>query len=302
MKRLLGGWRSAALSLLVVSVSTATACALGAAALTACSASPTSIEPGGGEEDNLEILFPKMYSAFDGTHEFKIPAIVDGVKKITWTASDPEMVDLDTQSDGSVILTVRKAGTVTIKAKSGSLSGTASLVVTQATPEDWQFGSDRYNNGITWKQRGDGGTSGGGGGDGGGGSGDGDGGGGGRPQPNKQLACTNCHANGGQDVEHTPMQTGGYSDAELVAIFSEGRKPAGSEQRIMPADKWSKIHTWTMSEDEKKGLITYLRALEPKSQGPVDFGGRGGRGGGGKGKKDGGTPPTDDTDGGAATE
>ena len=51
-----------------------------------------------------------MYSAYDGQHEFKIPAVVTGVKKVKWSLSDPEVADIETQSDGSAMITVRKAG------------------------------------------------------------------------------------------------------------------------------------------------------------------------------------------------
>lgn len=113
---------------------------------------------------------------------------------------------------------------------------------------------------------------------------------GGAPGINKTAACTNCHnsGGGGSDVEHTPMQTGGYSDDDLINIFANGKKPAGVEQRLMPADRWSKIHPWEMSAEEKKGIIVYLRSLTPKSQGALDFGGP--RGGGGGGRRDGGAP------------
>src|SRR5687767_6519095 len=70
------------------------------------------------EEGELTILFSPMYSAHDGVHDFKIPAIVDGVPKVKWSASDPSMVDLDPTADG-VLITTRKPGKVTITAKAG---------------------------------------------------------------------------------------------------------------------------------------------------------------------------------------
>lgn len=238
------------------------------AALAACSMQPAGAgtsESAASEGEELEILFPEMYSAFDGEHAFKIPAKVDGVKKLKWSIEDKEMADLDVQTDGSVLITVRKAGKTNIVAKAGGLVGKAPLEVTEAEADDWKNGNDRYNNGVTWKR--------------GGGGGGGDAGGGGRRQPpDPNMACTNCHAAGKSDpVQHTPMQTAGYTDDEIIAIFTKGKKPEGVAQRIMPVEKWSKIHQWKMEPEETKGLVVYLRSLEPKSQGPVDFGGRGGR-------------------------
>lgn len=255
-------------------------------ALAACSGmdgAAGSSESAASDGEGLEILFPKMYSAFDGKHTFKIPAKVDGVKKVKWSASDPDMVDLDTQTDGSVLITVRKAGSVTIKAKAGGLVGEAPLEITEATSDDWTHGSERYNNGVTWKR---------------GGSGGGDAGGGGRRgAPDPSLACTNCHAKGKSDVEHTPMQTAGFTDEELITIYTKGKKPEGVEQRIMDAERWSKLHQWKMDPEEAKGLVVYLRSLEPKSQGTVDFGGRGGR----RNKDEGGSSSSSSSSGGSSS-
>lgn len=248
--------------------------AVGAAAAGACAAPPSAVtsESNNTEADDLEVLFSPAYSAHDGEHEFKIPLSVAGVNNIDWSASDPDMVDLDPQSKGLVLVTTRKPGTVTITAKKGSLRGTTKLTITDATAEEWEAGNARYNNGIVLKR---------------GERRDGGGGGweGGTPSPERQqAACTNCHARGKDDVEHTPMQTGGYSDQELIDIFTKGQKPEGAEMRLWTAERWSRIHKWTMDEHAVKGLVVYLRSLEPKSQGPIDWGGRGGGG-----KRDGGS-------------
>jgi len=255
------------------------ALAASAAAAVACSApASTGSSDSNVDGDGLAIQFPKGHSAFDGTHDFKLPALVTGVKKVKWSVADPDMVDLEPGADGtSVMITMKKAGSTTLTAKSGSLSGTATIDITQATPDDWESGNQRYNNGVIIMR----------------GDHDRDGGGGGGPPdggwtgPNKQAACTNCHGDTSRmDVQHTPMQTGGYTDDELITIFTQGRKPDGVPQRIMKAEQWQKIHTWEMPDDAKKGVVVYLRSLEPKEQGPtVDFGGHGqhGDGGGGHG-------------------
>jgi hypothetical protein len=217
----------------------------------------------------LQIQFPVAYSANDGQHSFKLPAMVEGVGGIQWSASDPSVVDFEPNSNGSqVMMTTRKAGIVTITARAGNLVGTARLTVTQAPPQLWEDGKDRYNNGIVWERKPDGQRGG----------------------QNKQLACTNCHnkaaqGNGSGDIEHTPTQTAGYSDQDLVMIMTQGTKPPGIPNRVMAFDRWTKLHRWQMTENEKNGLIVYLRSLTPESQGPVDFGG------GGHGKWDGGARP-----------
>jgi hypothetical protein len=252
--------------------------------LWACSAaedSTRSSESANTEGEGLEIQFPKMYSAFVPGHEAKVPAIVEGVRKVRWSSSDPDIVDIETESDGSAMITIRKAGTVTIKAKAGSLTGEAPLVISEATDAEWEAGNARYNNGKVMQR---------------GGSRDGGGGGrgdGGVSAEFQQQSCTSCHSTGsgeGKDVEHTPMQTAGYSDEQLITIFTKGEKPAGVEQRVMSKERWSRIHKWTMDEFAVKGVVVYLRTLEPRTQGVVDFGGRGKGGGGGDGgRREGGT-------------
>ncbi len=278
MNRLLDGWRLAAVCALLAALPVAAACG----------------QPDAGSSEGdltdgaeLEILFPEMHSAYDGVHDFRIPAKVDGVKNVKWSAEPKDAVDLEKQSDGSVLITVKSATPeVTIIAKAGSLIGRAPLHITEATPDAWEEGNQRYNNGVVFKR---GGRDGGGGGGGGGGWGKGDGGGPkGDRVVDKNLACTNCHNKGGSkgDVEHTPMQTAGFSDDELITIFSEGKKPAGVKMRTTSAERWQKMHRWDMEPNEKEGLVVYLRSLEPEEQGEVDFGGRGGGKGGGKGKGD----------------
>src|SRR4029453_14751217 len=54
--------------------------------------------PPKGSCDNpqIDILFAPMYSAFDGTHTYKVPAVVDSINAsaVTWSAADPSMVDM----------------------------------------------------------------------------------------------------------------------------------------------------------------------------------------------------------------
>ena len=169
------------------------------------------------------ILFPEMYSAFDNVHDFRVPAKVVGVKNVKWSADPDDMVELEKQSDGSVMITVKQAGDVTIMAKAGNLKASAELHIASATAENWDDGNERYNNGVTWKKRDKG--------DGGGGD-DGDAGKRekGERKVDPTLSCTNCHNKGGKgggDVEHTPMQTAGYTDQEAHHHLHRGEEAGG---------------------------------------------------------------------------
>jgi hypothetical protein len=230
----------------------------------------------------LTIVYPKAYSAFDGVHTFKVPVMVTGVTGVKWSASDPALVEIealadDAASTGSEAMLVMKgAGTVTITAQAGTLEGKSTLTITQSAAAAWDTGKARYQDGISIRPMPGTGMPG---------------------QVNTMAACTNCHGTTLTDVEHTPAQIGGYTDAEVITIFTEGKKPAGVPNRVIPFEQWSPIHKWTMTEEEKQGIVTYLRSLEPQSQGTLDFGGRGVfRGPTSRG--DGGPPPGNFGDGG----
>lgn len=222
----------------------------------------------------LSLLFaPVMYSAYDGEHNFKLPVIATNSSgTVTFTATDESFVDITPTADGAM-LTMRKAGTTTIvgTAPDGTW-GESTLVITQATPEDYELGRERYNNGVAAFSF-DGGAP-----------PMGPPGGGMMFTPDPESACTFCHRPDGTsgsgtadmmmiDVEHTPQQTGGYSDQQLVDIFTKAQKPTGAGSRVIPLAIWTMLHKWSVDADVEKGIVVYLRSLEPKTQGEIDFGG-----------------------------
>ena len=244
-------------------------------------------------------------------------------------------------------------GTVTVIATEASgACGTSVLTITQNTQNDWAIGNARYNDAVSIHVTGPGG---GGGGDGGrpprpdGGfefdaAGFDAAGGGGFGlkadagsyyEEDGGTACTNCHgatATSGpyKDVSHTPEQTGGFSDQELIDIIVNGQIPDGGyfdptvlvpncdagtvfggpnmPQCMNQAfERWHSFHQWAdITVDEQPGIVCYLRSLAPKPQdGTSNFGGGGGHhhdGGGGGGPHDSGggnnPPPSDDAGGG----
>ncbi|HVY38872.1 MAG TPA: hypothetical protein VHM31_13095 [Polyangia bacterium] len=210
-------------------------------------------------QNALKILFNPMYSAYDGVHTFQLPAIVSGLDATTvhidWKASDPSMVAFAPDpATGGVMMTMQKAGLVTIYAQAGNLCGAAPLTITAATPADWMAGSKRYNDGVTLVP--------------GGGVAQADAG-----ATPKQAACTNCHGDTAQgafkDVAHTPTQTGGFSDQELADIFQRGTVPTGGyfDSTIVPYQLWQLFHQWDAGGDAgAKGLVVYLRSLTPTPQ------------------------------------
>lgn len=233
----------------------------------------------------LSVLFTPMYSAYDGVHTFQVPSVVNGIDPtavaITWSASDPTMVKLAPDpTTGGIIITTRKAGTVTITANAATLCGSSLLTITAATPQDWEDGSARYNDGvvITRIPRPANGNP--------------NGGAGGATTTTtaQQAACTNCHGDTAsgpfKTVQHTPEQTGGFSDADLTNIFEDGVVPTGGyfDATIVSYAEWQGFHKWDVGT-AGLGLLVYLRSLAPAAQtGEANFGGRFTPPGGGGGR------------------
>jgi hypothetical protein len=259
--------------------------------------------PTGGDE-SLALTFSPMYSAYEPEHDYKVPVVAATMAKVKFRALDPSLVDVSRTSDNSAMLTMKKAGDTTIIAEledGSGVWGRSALHIAQATPELWKLGETRYENGVVAFETPEGGfmlpplPE-------GGFPGlmfvDGglvipDGGfmfprfdGGTMFMANPESACTYCHkpdgagSNGGPgplamlDVEHTPTQIGGYSDQELINIFTHGMKPEGVPMRVAMgrlAQTWSTTHQWKMEEEAIAGIVVYIRSLQPKAQGTVDF-------------------------------
>jgi hypothetical protein len=212
----------------------------------------------------LSIAFNPMYSAWDGVHTFQVPATITNGSGaavptgIKWSASDSSYVDLMPSADGSsVMITTKKAGKVTIIATTADAIGKAPLTITSFTPLEWAKGQARYTSGdmtsLGQQARG---------------------------SMDKNVQCTSCHGDGPGSlaIEHTPEQTGGFTDDELKNIFLRGQLPAADLEIPLYGGQaqFMSFHQWMVADDdEATGLVCYLRSLAPKDQGALNFGNRG---------------------------
>jgi hypothetical protein len=307
----------------------------GVAALVACSSSGTNGGGGGsssggndgGSGTTLEcansvipILFSPMYSAYvtDNTSgqtiAFQIPAVVNDStvdpSTVTWGVSDTSVVSIAADpTTGGTMITVNKPGTVTVVAQVSGGCGASQLTITPATFAQWSAGNARYNNDVPLNffclgnpggTTPDGGTC-----------------------PDAGPACTQCHGPsadagfGFTDIGHTPEQTGGFSDDDLISII-HGSVPGCSadagcptansgyyDPSIISYRRWTQFHHWDdIQGDQAQGMVVYLRSLTPTPQnGSANFGGHydgghhdgghhhdGGEGGGPPGQDSGGGP------------
>ena len=249
----------------------------------------------------LKLVYPTLYSAYDGVHTFQVPVHIDGttVELSGWSAipSDAVAFDPDPDNKGVMITMLKAVADVTIAARTGGstpLGGTATLHITESTPEEWALGQQRYMTGEDWNPFGfdpgdlppelqgmdisnwtldqfiavlgpdrfyqllaefmDKFAN--------------------MPPPPTNLKCTNCHGTGAKylEVQHTPTQVALVSDEDLGKIFTMGMKPAYLGFHVLPMlaqEQYTSMHRWMATDDEVKGLIVYLRSLTPQGQGDV---------------------------------
>ncbi len=179
-----------------------------------------------------------MFSGFDGTHTFQVPfAVYDAADDLVVTADDPSAIEVTpkklvtattnggTDNGKYFIVTVKKAGTIGLLAKSGKSTATATINVTTYAPDRWTVGETRYTTGT------------------------------GAENP----PCTDCHVNGAA-IDHSPAALATATDEKIGVVITTGVSTHGFPIKIN-----GKIgHSWQVSEDERSGLVTYLRGLEPK--------------------------------------
>jgi len=241
------------------------------------------------------IQFSPMYSAFGGAQVYSLtpfvptadPATKDSTpvmaSTIKWVTED-KFVKQDQFGDipGAIKLTTKATGTTKVQFTATTVAGKqinseAQLTISKADDAEWAKGDARYSGGapIDFRSMLSGATA--------------------MPAAGggvcglpfnimaslpKDASCTNCHNTGGNAiaVEHTPTQTAGYSDDQLIAIFTQGQKPAGYQfnsifLKMLPQPDciYSMFHTWTIDEETKRGIVLKLRSIEPKKQAELDL-------------------------------
>ena len=224
--------------------------------------------------NELGVVFgPDMYSAYieGSSHQFQLPAITVGAGGggIKWSASDPSMVLIEPDTTtGGVRLTMRRAGEVTITANARGECGASTLHITAATEAEWQAGNARYNNmnplpaipldgGIPSRSASNA-----------------------FDPPGMPPACTNCHGAKATSsffwtTSSTPQQAGGFSDQQLIDLFTKGVVPmdVGGNPVTPP---FSYFHSWSdIMGEQARSMVVYLRSLSPSPAPPggTDFGG-----------------------------
>lgn len=188
------------------------------------------------------------YTGFDGTNDYVAPIAFFGDTPPTVTFGDPSVAELKgkpltitkamletlpDELDGKLqLLLVRskKAGQTTITAKSGTITQEATLKVTGYTDADVAVGQKRYEKGSP--------------------------------------SCASCHANLGV---HSPTVLVDLSDETILGIAVDGKSiekvsmETGDAETLKP-NKGN--HKWSVTAEERVGLMAYLRSRELTFQMP----------------------------------
>lgn len=180
------------------------------------------------------------YSGFDGVHAFKVPISVHGNgSDLVLTADDPsavtitpvKLVDATRDKGTFFMLETKKAGLVTLTATSRGQTAQAELHIASYAAARWTAGEQRYNNAAA-----------------------------GDP------ACKQCHG-GGQGIDHSPAAIASITDGEVGRIMTAGEKPgfiAIGDTSCPSCSADGQQHIWKTSDEERQGLIAYLRGLDPR--------------------------------------
>jgi hypothetical protein len=186
----------------------------------------------------LRFMPVKLHSGFDGEHAFKAPvAVYDADDDLEVAAVDPSAVTIkaakltagaaggSTDRGSYFVVQPKVAGTVTLAATSKGRRAEAKLVVAEYTRATWSRGKTRYE----------------------------------APGRSGEPSCAQCHVNGNA-IDHSPAALASVPDATVAMAMTQGISPAGFPITVDHPSH----HRWTLDDDEVSGLVTYLRALEPR--------------------------------------
>lgn len=215
----------------------------------ACTHEVTHTAPGDDDDDtdaskpstaigDLTFRPSEMYSGFDGTNTYQVPfAVYDYGDDVEVTASPASAVTFEPKTllkpigpNGEdkgkyYFATTKAAGDVTLTVKSNGKTASGILHIAAYQPSAWTAGQKRYETAA-----------------------DAD-----------NPACATCHE-GAQGIDHSPAALATVDDPGVSTVFTTGISPGGFQIKIAGQPG----HRWKVTDDEKAGLIVYLRGLTPK--------------------------------------
>ncbi len=181
----------------------------------------------------LRFMPEALYSGSDGTHTFKVPvAVYDAASDLSVTASSPSVSLVKTRLKAPAVDGMIDNGQyfmVSVTAPgSYELTATSKGHTAKVPLVVTEYSVNRWAAGESRYLSGSG-TS---------------------------PPCTQCHS-GGAAIDHSPAALASLTDGAIATIITTGvknRTPISAEGG----------HRWKVTTEEREGLVTYLRALEPR--------------------------------------
>lgn len=183
-------------------------------------------------------LMPEVaHTGFDGTNTYKVPVYTtleeatfaiddEGIASIEPVELSPELEDvLGSFGKSWAMITTRGAGTTSFSASAGGVELTATVEVLAYDAAEVAVGDQRYNDPSA-------------------------------ANDTDRIACRDCHG-GPEGVDHTPLATSYFEDAELLAIIADATYPGGGMVN-------GGNHSWDLTAGEAAGIVPYLRSLQPR--------------------------------------
>jgi hypothetical protein len=188
---------------------------------------------------------PVVNTGFTGGagQAFKVPMFTDMEGTLTWKAADPTMVDIvgitapadyteAKSKDPKVpaiqfaMLTTKKAGSTKVTVTNGTKTFDSDVVIKSYTAAQYTLGQTRYKTGEGTAAR----------------------------QP-----CAGCHEKP-DGADHSPSWIALFDDDDVLgAIQTATYTKDDSKYQLNKGN-----HKWTLTEEEKAGIMAFLRGLSPK--------------------------------------
>ena len=195
-----------------------------------CSSPSTGPTVSGAGVGPLSIAPLNTYSGYDGTHKYRVPlGVLGGGSDLKITASPPKAVSFETTRLIDPMGDLSTYFFVTTQA-AGEVTITASSggKSVSAKITITAYPASDYSIGEMRYVNGEA----------------------------SDPPCLTCHGEQG-GIDHSPTRLAPVTDAQALTAILTGIEPSGDP---VPTPK----HSWAVTDAEKKGLLSYLRAIPPK--------------------------------------
>jgi hypothetical protein len=172
---------------------------------------------------------------------FKVPLYTDLKGDLKWVVADPTLAEIKPipppkdyeeakKSEPNIpdlqfaILTAKKPGNSTVTVSGGGKTAKSTLTIKSYTPEAYAVGKTRYKTGEGTDNR--------------------------RP-------CASCHEKP-DGADHSPFAIASFDDDDVLNAI---------QTAVYAKDKYvvnNGNHKWNLKDNEKEGIMAYLRGLPPK--------------------------------------